>query len=205
MRHWSRGAPWAAGALVLAGHVLAVPPASARPERAERPTYALKLEPSTEIATGRIAMVQAEAGADPDHYIVENLTILQPVEVLVVTRDPSDEVKVQICKVLWDQPEREASTKGTGSAHFAFRSEGDVRIKVSAPAGPRAYQLVVWAGDEARPPMRSPFVSMDEYRKRHGSAGGGSFMGSLAVWVIAGALVVIAALLGVVVMRGRRT
>jgi hypothetical protein len=148
--------------------------------------------------------VQAEAGKDEDHYIVENLTILQPVEVLVVTRDPSDDVKVQICKVLWDQPEREASTKGTGAARFAFRSEGDVRIKVSAPAGPRAYQLVVWAGDEARPPMRSPFVSMDEYRKRQGG-GSGSFMGSPALWVIAGALVVIVALLGVVVMRGRRT
>jgi hypothetical protein len=75
---------------------------------------------------------------------------------------------------------------------------------VSAPAGPRAYQLVVWAGDEARPPMRSPFVSMDEYRKRQGG-GSGSFMGSPALWVIAGALVVIVALLGVVVMRGRRT
>ena len=204
MTRWSRGVPWAAGALVLVGHMLAVPPASAQSEQAERPTYGLKLEPSTEVATGRIAMVQAEAGKDEDHYIVENLTILQPVEVLVVTRDPSDDVKVQICKVLWDQPEREASTKGTGAAHFAFRSEGDVRIKVSAPAGPRAYQLVVWAGDEARPPMRSPFVSMDEYRKRHGS-GSGSFMGSPALWVIAGALVVIVALLGVMVLRGRRT
>jgi hypothetical protein len=204
MRQWPRGVPWAAGALVLAGHMLAVPPASAQFEETERPTSGLKLEPSTDIATGRIAMVQAEAGKDDDRYIVENLTILQPVEVLVVTRDPSDDVKVQICKVLWDQPEREASTKGTGAAHFAFRSEGDVRIRVSAPARPRAYQLVVWAGDEARPPMRSPFVSMDEYRKRHGG-GSGSVMGSLALWVIAGALVVIVALLGIVVMRGRRT
>jgi hypothetical protein len=193
-----------AGALVFLAFLLAVPPASAQSDKAEPPTYGLKLESSSDIAIGRIAMVQAEAGRDPDRYIVENLTILQPVEVLVVTRNPSDDVKVQICKVLWDQPEREASTKGTGAAHFAFRSEGDVRIKITAPSGAGAYQLVVWAGDEARPPMRSPFVAMDEYRKRHG-AGSGGLAGSPAVWVMAGALVVIAALLGVIVMRGRRT
>lgn len=182
----------AAFVLLLAARTAAQPP---------RPTsYGLTLASSREIANGRIAMVQATAGAAPDRYVVENLTVLQPVEVLVVTRDPADAVKVQVAKVLWDSPEREGWTTGSGAASFRFRTEGDFKVTVTAPARSRDYQLVVWAGDALRPAIASPFVSMDAYRRRHSSAAGSP----VVLWLIAGALVAIAGLLAVAVLKGRR-
>ncbi len=177
--------------------------AAAQPQPADdSPVYGLKLEASSEIATGRIGMVQGEVGREPDRFLIEGLTILQPVQVAVITRDPSADVRVQVCKVLWTQPEREASTSGTGAVRFAFRTEGDFRIQISAAAGRQSYQLVVWAGDAARPPIQPAFMSMAAYRSQHGGDQGSGL--SPVMWVIAAALVVIAGLLAVVVLRRGR-
>jgi hypothetical protein len=127
-------------------------------------TYALKLKPNPDIAGGQIAIIQNEVGKEPDHYVVENLSILQPVEVVLIAKDPGDELKIQLCKHLWTQPEREGSTQGTGSVRFAFRTEGDLRIQVSAPSGNRGYQLAVWAGDALKRPLPSAFVPMEKAR-----------------------------------------
>jgi len=115
--------------LAIAVSLLLGPAALAQDDKNIEPTsYGLTLKPSPEIAFGRIAMIQAETGAEPDRYVVENLTILQPVEVLVLTKSADDDVTVQIAKVIWDQAERESRTKGTGVASFKFRTEGDFKI-----------------------------------------------------------------------------
>jgi hypothetical protein len=174
-------------------------------ESVEGPTtYALKLEPNADIATGMIGIVGATAeGERGDHYVVENLNILQPVEVVVVTRSPTDEVKVQLCKHLWDQPEQEGSTAGKGFVSFKFRTEGDLKIRVASPGGECAYQLAVWAGEPLKRTPPSPFVSMAAFRKNQSGAAGGA--SSPVLWVIAGLLGLVVVLLAVLVLKKKRS
>ena len=59
-------------------------------------------------------------------------------------------------------------------AAFQFRTQGDLQIRVTAPSQPTRYKLLVWAGDEVSAPMASPFVAMDDYRRRGGAVPGGA-------------------------------
>ncbi len=185
--------------------LLATTPPTSGAEAVEGPTtYTLKLEPNADIATGKIGIVGATADSERgDHYVVENLNILQPVEVVVVTRSPKDEVKVQLCKHLWDQPEQEGSTAGKGFVSFKFRTEGDLKIKVAAPSGECPYQLAVWAGEPLKRTPPSPFVSMAAFRK--GQAGAAGWASSPVLWVIAGLLGLVVVLLAVIVLKKQRS
>lgn len=80
-------------AIALASAAAAPAALAAPPASDDSKIHRLDLKPSADIASGRIAIVQSEAGADPDRYVVEGLTMLQPVEVLVVTRERADDVK----------------------------------------------------------------------------------------------------------------
>ena len=185
--------------------LLATPPPTRGAGSVEGPTtYALKLEPNADIATGKIGIVGATADSERgDDYVVENLNILQLVEVVVVTRSPKDEVKVQLCKHLWDQPEQEGSTAGKGFVSFKFRTEGDLKIKVAAPSGECPYQLAVWAGEPLKRTPPSPFVSMAAFRKGQAGAAGGA--SSPVLWVIAGLLGLVVVLLAVIVLKKQRS
>ncbi|NLG76191.1 MAG: hypothetical protein GX535_08125, partial [Xanthomonadaceae bacterium] len=59
-------------------------------------------------------------------------------------------------------------------------------------------RLLVWAGEEVKPELRPVVLKASEYA--HPSSGSDV---SPVMWVIAGALVVIALLLGVLVMKRR--
>lgn len=160
---------------------------------------ALKPEPSNEIASGKLAGVQSEIGTEPERYVVENLTILQPVQLIVATRKAGENVKVQLSKTLWDQVEQEATTEATGAAVFKFRTEGDVKIKVTSGDGQsHPYQLFFWVGDAQQPPIKSPFVSMAAFKK---SAPSGGRLVSPVLWVIAGLLGAIVVLLAVIALK----
>jgi len=161
---------------------------------------ALKPEPSKDIASGKLAAVQSEIGTEPARYVVENLTILQPVQLVVATRKAGENVKVQLSKVRWDQVEQEATTEATGAAVFKFRTEGDVKIKVTSGDGqPHTYQIVCWVGDAQKPPQKSPFVSMAAFKKNAPSGGG--LLASPVLWIIAGLLGAIVILLAVIVLK----
>ena len=160
---------------------------------------ALKPEPSNEIASGKLAAVQSEIGTEPERYVVENLTILQPVQLIVATKKAGENVKVQLSKTLWDQVEQEATTEATGAAVFKFRTEGDVKIKVTSGDGQsHPYQLFFWVGDAQQPPIKSPFVSMAAFKK---SAPSGGLLASPVLWVIAGLLGAIVVLLAVIALK----
>ena len=159
----------------------------------------LKPEPSNDIASGKLAGVQSEVGSDPERYVVENLTILQPVQLIVATKKAGENVKVQLSKTLWDQVEQEATTEATGAAVFKFRTEGDVKIKVTSGDGQEhVYQLFCWVGDAQQPSQKSPFVSMAAFKK---AAPGGGLVASPVLWVIAGLLGAIVVLLAVIALK----
>jgi hypothetical protein len=162
--------------------------------------FTLKPGPSPKIDSGKIATAQSEVSTEPDRYVVENLTILQPVQLVVVTKKAGEDVKVELSKHLWDQVEEEGTTGATGSVIFKFRTEGDMKIKVTSADGQsHPYQLALWVGDPQQPPIKSPFVSMDAFKKN--APAGGGIAASPVLWAIAGLLGAIVVLLAIIVLK----
>lgn len=188
------------GLLRLCALLICSPVALAAADPTPPSAVALKPEPSKEIASGKLASVQAEVSTEPARYVIENLTILQPVQLVVATKKAGENVKVQLSKVLWDQVEQEATTEATGIAVFKFRTEGDVKIKVTSGDGQsHTYQIACWVGNAQQLPQKSPFVSMAAFKKN--APGGGGLLASPVLWIIAGLLGAIVVLLAVLVLK----
>jgi hypothetical protein len=176
--------------------------------------HTLQLVSAPEVKHGKIAIVEGVVGAAGEKLAVADLSVLQPVEVALFAPEAGDDVLIELSKFILDAPALTGTTKGEGSCTFRFRTQGDLQIKLTSPAGPNVYRLLVWVGDEAGPVLPAAFVPMDGWKKQQASspaasgaadpaAAAGSFSPSVT-WIIAGALVVIAALLAVLVMkRGR--
>lgn len=160
-------------------------------------SYRLELKKMDGIEHGKAAVVKGEAGSQPHRFVVEGLNMNMPVTVLLRPVRSSDEVTMHVTKYAWDQPLREGTAKG-GPLAVKFRTEGEFQISVTARK-PTPYRLLVWTGDEVKPELRPVVVKASEFQ---GAKSGSS---SLVLWVIAGALIVIAAMLGVLVLRRNRT
>jgi len=158
--------------------------------------HELTLEKHGDIANGRIAMVEGEAGPDGVRFVVSKLDILQPAAVTLAAVDGGDaDLRLSLWKYAEDDVQREGSTRGAGAVSFQFRTEDDVQIRVVSPDGPRRYRLAVWAGDPVDMPVPSPFVS------QAGFTGSGT---SPLIYVIAAAVVLIAIFMGIIAMRRKQ-
>lgn len=179
---------------VVAGLYLRPVVAADLPQAAD--VYPLQLIADTALRNGKVAAVEGTAGPRGQKLAVADLSVLQPVEVTLFAVDEHEDLRLDLSKFILDAPARTLSTKGTGYATARFRTQGDLQLTVTSPGGPRPYRLLVWAGDEAPPPVPSLFAATD-------ATGKGSD-GPPMMWIIAGLLAVIAALLGVIVLkRGR--
>ncbi|HXI11106.1 MAG TPA: hypothetical protein VNM92_00465 [Thermoanaerobaculia bacterium] len=170
-------------------------------------------------AGGKVMAFDGQTDAVPHHFVVGELKVNQPVSVMVSATNPGDDLKVELSKYSFDQPEASGSTKADGSALFQTRTEGDLKISVSGAAAGMPYRLLVWTGEPIQPPMDPGLVPPAEYaRLTQGKTGGSvtgqagsiatttttsSTAGSPVLWVIAALLFVAVALLAVVVLRRR--
>ncbi|OGW59681.1 MAG: hypothetical protein A2V83_04220 [Nitrospirae bacterium RBG_16_64_22] len=136
----------------------------------ERKGYKLVLKQIPELNNGKTIAVEGEADSMGDRFLVENLFILQPVAVTVLARNKGDDVRIRLAKDRWDEPIEEKSTKGVGRQTIKFRTQGDLRIIISSPKGKVPYNLLVWAGDEVKPDMKSVFKAPAKRGGRLGSA-----------------------------------
>lgn len=155
-------------------------------------SYKLELKKMDGVERGKTAVVKGEAGDTPHRFLVDGLNMNMPMVVLVRPLRENDEVSVRLTKYGWNEPLREGTAKGEPLA-FKFRTEGEFQIAVSA-GKPTPYRLLVWAGEEVKPELRPVVIKASEYE-------GASSGISPVMWVIAAALVAIAILLGVLVMR----
>jgi hypothetical protein len=163
--------------------------------------YKLSFDSIPEVPSGKVSMIQGVVGTAGVKFLVEDLSVLQPVQVALLAKDPEQDVRLQLSKFDWNVAERKGSTNGTGRQVFKTRTQGDLKILVTAPKAGTPYQLVVWVGDEVQPEMKSPFVP---FKKK----GQGSFLaglGSPVLWVIAVVLIGIFVLLAILVLRGRKS
>ena len=162
-----------------------------------------RLVPKAEssLPSGKFVAVQGNAGTAGEKFILENLSILQPVEVTLLAKDDKAELNLQLSKFDWKNPDRSGSTKGTGSATFHVSTQGDLKIQVSASQSETPYQLAVWVGDELQPPMPPAFVPKERFK---GRSLGGFDLGSPVLWVIALLLAAILAVLVFIMFRGKK-
>ena len=135
------------------------------------------------------------------HFFLETMSIVQPIAVTLVAMKPGGDVSLQLLKDRWDTPHRTGSTKSTGRTMFQVRTQGEMKILVTAPT-PTPFAMSVWVGDDIKPPMQTPFVSMDAYRKRHPEAGGFAWS-RYQPWAVGGLLLVVGAIGGMFVARRR--
>ena len=180
---------------LLAAALAACTPAAAlaqNPDPNDKTTvHPLTLEKHDQIPNGRIAMVEGEAGPEGVRLVVNKLSILQPAGVALVAFDKSDDLQLSLWKYAEDDERHEASTRGDGYASFQFRTEDDLQLRIVSPNGPKRYRLAVWAGDEVEVPLPSPFVPQSEVE--NGTP--------VIMYVLTAGVLVIAALLGVIVLR----
>lgn len=180
----------------LIGPALQGSPANAADPPRAADVYPVELVADPAIRNGKVAAVEGTAGPSGQKLAIADLSVLQPVEVTLFARD-DDDLRLDLSKFILDAPAKSLSTKGSGFATARFRTQGDLQLTVKSPQGPRPYRLLVWAGNEVPAPVPSLFAAASG-----GETGSG---GPPLMWVIAGLLAVIAALLGVLVLRRGRS
>lgn len=173
-----------------------------------------KEDPSLE-AGGKIVALEGKTDTVAHRFVVQGLKITEPVSVMVTATNPGDDLQVQLAKYSFDHPDRSGSTKTDRSQLFRLRTEGDLKISISGPQAGMPYQLLVWKGDQIQPPLDPVLLPPAEYaRLAPVSTKGAAAPLSPAVavtsstspvlWVIAGLLFVVVALLAVMVLRRRQ-
>lgn len=158
----------------------------------------IRLEPKkmAGVEQGKAVVVKGAAGPQAHRFLIDKLTYMMPVAVAVRPVNKGDDVGLKVTKYAWNQPLREGRTEGD-ILRYAFRTESEFQVSVDAKKPGTPYRLMVWVGDETKPQFAPVVVKASEYE---GEKSGG-LPGNLVLWVIAGALVAIVALLAVVVLR----
>lgn len=163
----------------------------------DRQPTVIRLEPKTMagIDPGKAVVVKGRAGATPHRFMLEGISYMQPVAVALRPVKRGEEVRLDITKYAWNRPLRQGRTDGD-ILRYAFRTEGEFQLSVTAPEPGTEYRLLVWVGDETKPDFAPVVVKASEFKEAGGGGGG-----SLVLWVIAVVLAGILALLAVLVFR----
>jgi hypothetical protein len=120
--------------------------------------YKLNLEKPDFVKNGRLVVMGGVSDSKGHLTFIENLSIMQPVDVVLWTLDNDDDIEVALAKDRFDDVILRASSKGRGAVLHRVRTEGDLRFIVRAIGQPRPYRMVVYVGDEVNPPVPSILV-----------------------------------------------
>jgi len=168
----------------------------------------MDLQQIPEVKNGRIAIVEGEVGPEGVRLSVHHLDILQPVEIMLLSEGPQDELRIELFKYTDQTIARQGSTRGTGAVIFGFRTQDDVQIRLTSPEGSKNYRIAVWAGEPADTPLPPVLVAAhDTIPTKSGfpavvQTGNNSML--LGLWVLATGVVLIAGLLVILTVRKRR-
>lgn len=164
---------------------------------ADTPPKVIRLEPKkmAGVDQGKAVVVKGKAGATAHRFVVDKLTYQMPVAVVLRPVNQGDEVGLKVTKYAWNQPLRAGSTDGD-LLRYAFRTEGEFQVAVDAKKAQTPYRLMIWVGDETKPEFAPVVIKASEFEADQGSG-----FGSIVLWVIAAALILIVVLLGALVMK----
>lgn len=154
---------------------------------------------------GKMGGFSGTVDATGHRILAENLSVVQPVSVLVIATDAARPIRADLVKGSWDEPLRSGTTDASGRVVFNTRTEGNMGILVrSADGQPASYKLAVWVGDETPGEPASIFTATRSTTRSDGgdASPGAAARGGSVAWV--GAAGVLALLLaGAFVMRRR--
>jgi hypothetical protein len=184
---------------------------SIRPAEAEDiPAYGLQMQTDPKFP-GKHRIIEGHAGVQPDRFFLEGLGVLTPVAVTIIAKNPGDEITVSLGQDRWDETiQKITTTKAAPEVTKKLRTQGDLKISVTAASEDKQYWLIVWVGDEVKPDLAPVTVPMTKYKREHPDGGKAPVGGaanakdggtSPVMIVIAVALVLIVLLLAVVVFR----
>lgn len=158
----------------------------------------IRLEPKKMegVEQGKAVVVKGAAGPQAHRFLIDQVTYMMPIAVAVRPVNKGDDVGLKVTKYAWNQPLRAGRTDGD-ILRYAFRTESEFQVSVDARKAGTPYRLMVWVGDETKPTFTPVVVKASEYE---GEKSGG-MPGNVVLWVIAGALVAIVALLVIIVLR----
>jgi len=171
------------------------------------PEYKLQMQTSPKVP-GKQRIIDGQAGPQPDRFFVEGLGVLQPVAVTLIAKNKGDEITVAFGQDRWDETIQKATTSADKpEVTTKLRTQGDLKMSVTAATEPKPYWLIVWVGDPVDPEaqLAPVVVPMSQYKREHpdagkrpGAAAGGT---SPVMVVIAVALVAIVLLLALMAFR----
>lgn len=151
----------------------------------------IRLEPKRQpgIDRGKAVVVKGEAGKVPQRFLLDGITYMMPVAVALRPVEAGQEVSMNVTKYAWNQPLRQGSSDGD-VLRYLFRTEGEFQVSVTSEREGTPYRLLVWVGDETKPDLAPVVVRASEFE---GDAGGTTWW----IWLVAGAGLVVAAVLAV--------
>jgi hypothetical protein len=154
---------------------------------AEAPAFRLELKPAEGLPSGKVETLQGTAKTEPDQFFVEHIGVLQPVVVTLFAAHKGDKIKMVLAKERWDEKLQEHVTGPEGQVTAKLRTQGELRIIVTAEGEPKPYFLMVWVGDEVKVELASVIVPMSTHTRGAGTsvAGGSTLSIVLAVGVVA--------------------
>ena len=153
----------------------------------------LQPKPMEGLDRGKAVVVKGKAGPEAHRFLVDGLSFMNPVGVALRPVTKGERVELAVTKYAWDRPLRQGGTDAD-ILRYGFRTEGEFQISVSAAEPGTEYRLMVWVGDETQPDFAPVVVKASEFE-------GGDRWGSLVLWVIAGALVLLVALVAFIAFR----
>ena len=149
---------------------------------------------------------------DTLRFSVKNIGFdLLPFKVMVISPDQSQDLKLIFVKNHWKDVAKNATTKD-GLYQDEFRTAGQFGIMIAGAKEGIPFRLAVYHGPVVKR-TSSLFVSVANFKKNGPTAksenettikdrsNGGSTIGSTALWVIAGALLLIVALLVFILLK----
>jgi hypothetical protein len=141
---------------------------------AEIKTYRLEPKEFEEFPMAKLSGVEGTVGREAHRYLIDKLTILQPVAVAVRTLEPRNAIELTVHKYSWDESERSLTTNENGVAIAHFRTQGEFQFQLRSTDDPAPYQLVVMVGDEVPPIMPRVVLSETEFQEWESSSAGAS-------------------------------
>ncbi|MGB5368828.1 MAG: hypothetical protein WBN18_00205 [Flavobacteriaceae bacterium] len=163
--------------------------------------------------------------ASPDSiqkFVIRNLNIMEPVQVLLQTLSPNDEVTMQFIKEKWSEPESSISAKGKTIGKKIFRTHKTAAMGIKAKKAGIPYVILIQVGKKL-PVNSTPLIKItndkneyEAYLKNKGktkvnttdteaavipvantkSGGGNGPNNSSLLYIIIGLLALMVALLG---------
>ena len=173
------------------------PSLNAKERPAEPKTYIMKLENHPTQKGVRFTGAYGKVNQKGHHFLIENLSIFEPIDIGILIDDPSRPVTLELYKYRFDQPLLTARTDKTGTLLTRIYTQGDLRIRVRAVKNDVvAYKLAVRVGKEEVPELLKSFIEI----KQKSPSGNASKNGHLKIPLIIGGILAILFVFGGVIL-----